>query len=157
MPNYAQVTLIGHLGHDPETKHVPSGESVTEFSVATSRKRKDNETTTWWRCAMWGKRGEVIAQYLRKGDPILVTGEPHMRPWTDNTGAERQSLEVDVREFAFVGGRGEQSVPAPQQRPTSERMDAQNRASMAAQAPAGSGYDDGSEIPFNAHERGWIA
>jgi single-stranded DNA-binding protein len=81
-----------------------------------------------------------------------------MRPWTDNTGAERQSLEVDVREFAFVGGgkSEQQSAPAPQ-RPTSDRMDAQNRASMAAQAPAGSGYDDGSEIPFNSHERGWIA
>jgi single-strand DNA-binding protein len=144
MPNHAQVTLVGHLGHDPATKHVPSGESVTEFSIATSRKRKTGDSTTWWRCAMWGKRGEVIAQYLRKGDPILVTGEPHMRPWTDKDGHERQSLEVDVREFAFVGGKGEQQS-APQQRPTADRMDAQNRASMNAQAPADT-FDD--DIPF---------
>ncbi|NCA72515.1 MAG: single-stranded DNA-binding protein [Sphingobacteriia bacterium] len=154
MPNHAQVTLVGHLGQDPATKQVGS-DSVTEFSIATSRKRKDkngdlHESTTWWRCAMWGKRGEVIARYLKKGDPILVSGEPHVRPWTDNAGAERQSLEVDVREFAFVGGRGEQSAP-PQQRQQPERMDSQNRASMAAQAP--SDFD----IPFAAYERRWIA
>jgi single-strand DNA-binding protein len=107
MPNYAHVTLIGHLGRDPETKHTPAGDAVTEFSLATSRKRATGETTTWWRCAMWGKRGEVIARYLRKGDPILVVGEPHLRPWTDQEGAQRQSLEVDVKDFTFVGGKGE--------------------------------------------------
>lgn len=148
MPNHAQVTLVGHLGRDPQTKHVPSGESVTEFSIATSRKRKDGESTTWWRCAMWGKRGEVIARYLKKGDPILVSGEPHMRPWTDNTGAERQSLEVDVREFAFIGGKGEQQSAPPQQRQASQRMDAGNRASMAAQAPGGAPEDFDDDIPF---------
>jgi len=145
MPNHAQCTIVGHLGSDPATKQTPGGDSVTEFSVATSRKRKDGESTTWWRCAMWGKRGETIAKYLKKGDPILVSGEPHIRPWTDNTGAQRQSLEVDVRDFAFVGGKGDQQA-APRQ--TSERMDAGNRASMAAQAPAGATDDFDSEIPF---------
>ena len=140
MPNHAQVTLVGHLGHDPSTKQTPGGESVTEFSIATARKRKDSETTTWWRCAMWGKRGETIARYLHKGDPILVTGEPCMRPWTDKDGAQRQSLDVEVRDFAFVGGKGEQQA-APQPAPMS----------------GGACADADADIPFLAYERGWIA
>jgi len=153
MPNHAQVTLVGHLGQDPEQRYLPNGDPVVNFSIATTRKRKDGDVTTWWRCAMFGKRASVITQYLKKGDPILVTGEPHMRPWTDSAGAQRQSLEVDVRDFAFVGGKGDQQQAAPRQ--TSERMDAGPKASMAAQAPAGGAeFDD--DIPFTRYESRWV-
>jgi len=155
MPNHAQCTIVGHLGQDPEQRNLPNGDPVVNFSIATTRKRKDGDVTTWWRCAMFGKRASVITQYLKKGDPILVTGEPHMRGWTDQAGAQRQSLEVDVRDFAFVGGKGDQQQAAPP-RQTSERMDPQNRASMAAQAPAGATDDFDNEIPFGQYERGWV-
>lgn len=141
MPNHASVTLVGHLGADPATKHLPSGDVVCQFSLATTRKRKDEALTTWWRCAMWGKRGEVIARHLRKGDPILVTGEPHLRPWTDQSGAQRASLDVEVRDFSFIGGKGE--VPRDTTPAREARWD-----------EAGVADDD---IPFAAHERGWVA
>ena len=117
MPNYAQVTLIGHLGRDPEVKSV-GDDTVTSFSIATNRRNKDADTTTWWNCSMWGKRGERISQYLKKGDPILVVGEPSSRPYTTKDGRDGLSLEVRVTDWSFVGGKGEAQTqsagPVPQ-------------------------------------------
>lgn len=147
MPNYASCTLIGHLGRDPELRHTPNGDSVASFSLATNRKRKDGETTTWWRCTLFGRRGEVLCEYLRKGDPVLVSGEPYMRPWTDKTGAERMALEVDVRDFAFVGGKD--AHQAPQEATGGRREHGPAPSNMgdaqAAQMAAGDLDDD---IPF---------
>lgn len=112
MPNFASVTLIGHLGRDPETRHTAGGQSVTNITLATSRKRQGTETTTWWRGAVWGQRGETLAQYLGKGDPVLIVGEPYQREWTDQNGQSRLSMEVDVRDWSFVGGKGDRSADA---------------------------------------------
>lgn len=132
MPNFCQVTLIGHLGRDPETKTVGS-DTVTSFSLATSRKRKDQEFTTWWNCSMWGDRGKRIGQYLGKGDPILVVGEAYQRPYTTKDGREGVALEVDVRDWSFVGAKGDQSAPrqssqpaAPSTQPSAGRADYDN-------------------------------
>lgn len=155
MPNFAQVTLIGHLGKDPETKTMPGGDSVTSFSLATNKRRKDADLSTWWNCTMWGKRGETIRQYLGKGDPILVTGEPCMRLYTTKDGREGVSLEVDVRDWSFVGSKGDQSAPRGQGRPSGHggSRDAHS-ASQAAQAPSGDDFQD--DIPFDAYQRGWV-
>ena len=110
MANFASVTLAGHLGRDVELKSLPDGTTVANFSLATSRKRRDKEVSTWWRCTLFGKRGEAIAQYLHKGDPVLIQGEPYLRSYTAKDGTERQSLEVDVREWAFVSSKGERQA-----------------------------------------------
>jgi single-strand DNA-binding protein len=107
MPNFCSITLIGHLGRDVDLKSLADGTTVANFSIATSRKRRDAEVTTWWRAALFGKRGEALAQYLHKGDPVLIQGEAYQRSYTANDGTERTSLEVDVREWAFVGGKGQ--------------------------------------------------
>ena len=157
MPNFAQVTLIGHLGKSPETKTLPGGDTVTSFALATNRRRKDGDLSTWWNCSMWGKRGETIRQYLSKGDPILVVGEAYQRPYTTKDGREGVALEVEVRDWSFVGGKGDQNAAGGHQGASrdsgmsQERGDARDahRASQAAQAPSGGGpadYDD--DIPF---------
>ena len=109
MASFASVVLIGHLGRDVDTKFLSDGTLVANFSIATSRKRKDGEVTTWWRCVLFGKRGEALAQYLHKGDPVLIQGEPYLRSYTANDDTERQSLECDVKEWAFVSSKGGQS------------------------------------------------
>jgi len=108
MPNFAQATIIGHLGRDPELRHTPSGNAVCDFSVATSKKRGGDETTTWWRVSLWGKRGELVAQYLNKGDPICVSGEPYLREYTGRDGDTKYALELDARDFAFISSAGRQ-------------------------------------------------
>ncbi len=118
MASFASITLMGHLGRDPETKFSQAGTAITTFSIATSRKDgQGNETTTWWRCTVFGKRGEVVAQYFRKGDPILVQGEPSLREYTANDGTAKTSAEVIVNDFAFVKSKKDADSeyrPAPQ-------------------------------------------
>jgi single-strand DNA-binding protein len=150
MPNYANVTLIGHLGRDPETKYTDGGMAVVSFSVATSRKQRDQETTTWWRCTAFGKRGESLAQYFHKGDAILVNGEPSMRPWTAQDGTERQSLEVAVNDWSFVGAKGQGRASADFQAPDQGQRTSQggnaSQGRSGASSVGGDKFDD--EIPF---------
>ncbi len=141
MSNFASVTLIGHLGRDVELKSLSDGTSVANFSLATSRKRRDSETSTWWRCALFGKRGEALAQYLHKGDPVLIQGEPYLRTYTDKEGSERQSLECDVKEWAFVSSKGDRQESGGYTAPPQA-----SKPKVDAQAPAGNDFDD--DIPF---------
>ena len=140
MANYASVTLVGHLGRDVDLKYLADGTAVANFSLATSRKRKDGEVSTWWRCVLFGKRGEAIAQYLHKGDPVLIQGEPYLRSYTAKDGSERQSLECDVKEWAFVSSKGGS--------PAMDKYEQQiaNRQKVDAQAPVANDFDD--DIPF---------
>lgn len=144
MANYAAITLVGHLGHDPETKYAHSGTGIVTFSIATSRKDgQGNEVTTWWRCTCFGKRGEVIAQYFKKGDPILVQGEPSVRDYTKKDGSPGYSPEVVVNDFAFVKSKkdgDDYNSHAPQ--PASPAANAR-----PASQPE-SAWDDGDDIPF---------
>lgn len=138
MSNFASVTLVGHLGRDVDIKSMADGTTVANFSIATSRKRRDSEVSTWWRCALFGKRAEVLAQYTKKGDPLLITGEPFMRTYTDKDGGERQSLEVAVSDFAFLKGRNDDSgggYAAPQA----------SKPKVDFQAPD---FDPDTDLPF---------
>lgn len=145
MPNHASVTLVGHIGHTPETRHTQSGDSVTSFSLATTVNRKrDNELTTWWRCTAWGKRGETIAQYLKKGDPILVQGEPSLRPYQTKDGRDGMSLEVNVQGFTFLGKGDAQSQQEPRSASSAPRD--RGQAAPGPQTASDAPFDD--DIPF---------
>lgn len=140
MSNFASVTIVGHLGRDVDTKFLPDGTLVANFSIATSRKRKDGEVSTWWRCALFGKRGEALAQYLHKGDPVLIQGEPYLRTYTDKEGSERQSLECDVKEWAFVSSKGDRQESGGYTAPQA------SRPKPDFQAPVDDGFGD--DVPF---------
>jgi single-strand DNA-binding protein len=117
MPNYSNITLIGHLGQDPKTRSFEDGNNVTSFSLATNMKLKDgSEIVSWWNCSCWGNGGSVIAQYCRKGDPIMVSGAAIQRPYTDQSGQQRISVDVRVRDFTLLGGKrdGGPGFPPPE-------------------------------------------
>lgn len=109
MPNLATVTLIGHLGRDPEIRYLPDGSGVCNFSIATSEKNRDQEYTTWWRINVWGRQAESCNQYLSKGRPVCVQGRVGMRSYTDRDGNERQTLEVHAQSVTFLGSRDSDS------------------------------------------------
>lgn len=151
MPNYASITLVGHLGKDPERKTLNNGDSVVSFSIATSCKRGDQETTTWWNCSLFGKRGDALARYLTKGDPVLVHGEPYLRKYQTNNGREGVSLDVVCSAFAFIGGKDAQNGRSGDS--YGQGASSHARTTRTAQAgaggawsPAATDYDD--EIPF---------
>jgi single-strand DNA-binding protein len=115
---YQSTTVIGHLGRDPEMRYLPSGNPVTSFSIATTRKWKNaegqpQEKTTWFRVSVFGKQAEDCNQYLAKGRLVLVEGEIDVSAWTDkSTNEPRAALELRARTVRFLGGRGEKAEEA---------------------------------------------
>ena len=105
MPNMAKVDLVGHLGRDAEMKHTPQGQAVLEWSMAVSTKRGGNESTNWFRCSLWGKRAESLASHLTKGTALFVTGRLTARDYETKDGKSGYSLEVNVNELEFLGGK----------------------------------------------------
>ncbi len=93
-----KVVLLGHLGKDAETKFTPSGVSRTTFTLATSRRWKDQqsgewkEETDWHSCVMW--RAENLANYLLKGKQIYVEGRLQTRSYDDKEGHKKYTTEV---------------------------------------------------------------
>ncbi len=116
---YQKLVIVGNLGHDPDMRYTPSGQAVTNFNVATSRKwtgsdGQQQEETVWIRVSTWGKLAELCNQYLNKGRLVLCegrltvdreTGGP--RIWTDQNGSPRASYEMTAFEVKFLGGRGD--------------------------------------------------
>jgi single-strand DNA-binding protein len=107
---FNKVVLMGNLTRDPETRTTPSGQSVTNFSLAVNRTWKGQDGTTqenvsYIDCVAWGKTGEIIAQYMQKGRALLVSGRLDQRSW-EQDGQKRSKVEVVVEDFNFIGGGG---------------------------------------------------
>ncbi len=106
-----KVFLVGNLGRDPEVRSTPSGQSVAEFSLATSRKWKDRdgnrqEATEWHRIICWGRQAEVAGQYLTKGKQIYVEGRIQTSSWEDKqSGEKRYKTEIICDNFQMLGRR----------------------------------------------------
>lgn len=117
---FNKVILMGNLTRDVEMRTTPSGQSVANFSLAVSRSWKGQDgqmqdQTSFINCVAWGKAGEIIAQYVKKGDALLVSGRLDQRSWDDKeSGQKRSTIEVNVEDFNFVGGaRGGEGAGAP--------------------------------------------
>jgi single-strand DNA-binding protein len=111
MASVNKVIIIGNLGRDPETRYLPSGDAVTNVSIATSEKWKDKsgetqEHTEWHRVAFFGKLAEIAGEYLKKGSSVYVEGRIRTRKWQDKDGADKYSTEVVADRMQMLGGRG---------------------------------------------------
>src|SRR3984957_12839652 len=105
-----QVFLMGNLTRDPELRQIPSGQSVTSFSLALNRSYKDasgewQEATDYIDCTAWGPLGERVAQYLSKGRRCLVQGRLQSRSW-EQDGQKRSKVEVLANDVTFLDSRG---------------------------------------------------
>lgn len=98
------ATIIGRLTRDPEQQQAGQY-NVTHFTVASNstRKNRDGEyDTTFVRCTVFGRQGDVIAQRFQRGQPIIVSGELSTSTWQDKQGQERTSTELNVQNFSFA-------------------------------------------------------
>lgn len=128
-----EAKIIGHLGRDPESKKLPSGDTVTNFSVATTEKWKDKtsgeqkEATEWHRISMFGKLAEIAAQYLKKGSLVYVSGKIVTRKYQDKDGKDTYSTEIKADTLKMLGGKQEGSsapaAPAPAAAPRAPAPD----------------------------------
>lgn len=106
---FNKVILMGNLTRDVEMRTTSGGQSVANFSLAVSRSWRgqdgqQQEQTSFINCVAWGKVGEIIQQYVKKGSPLLVSGRLDQRSYDDKDGNKRQAVEVVVEDFNFIGG-----------------------------------------------------
>lgn len=105
--------FIGRLGRDPEMRALPSGESVSNFSVAVGWKTKDKEGTEWVSVVAFGKLAEICAQYLKKGSQVFVSGRMRTEKYMKD-GVERYSTKIIADKMQMLGGKSDGgSKPAP--------------------------------------------
>ena len=112
MPNHAQITIIGHAGKDPETRYTKDGDPVCSVSVATSRKRKGEETTSWGRVQTFGKTAEALANYITKGQAFGAVGEPVIEEWTDKDGNKRTTPTIYADRIILLGKQDGDAKPS---------------------------------------------
>jgi single-strand DNA-binding protein len=109
MATLNQVTLIGYLGADAESRTLGSGKLVANLRLATNRrvKRGDQweDETEWHRIVVFGDGQAAFAAKLTKGELVSVVGEIQSRKWTDKEGVERISTEIVARLVLGLGGR----------------------------------------------------
>lgn len=132
------VILVGNVSATPETRTAQGGTKITNFSLATSRPKRDSEgkilkdsdnrgieDTEWHRITCFNGIAKTVADYVEKGQKVMVRGRIHYTRWTDQEKIERYGVEIIADEVTFL--------------------------SRARQQPGGTqdgGYDDGDDVPF---------
>lgn len=101
-----KAILVGNLGQNPEVRRTPAGKTVATFSLATHSKYTDangerQNRTEWHNVVTWGKRADVVAKYLSKGDGVSVEGEIRTRNW-EHDGRKYYKTEIHASNVEFV-------------------------------------------------------
>ena len=167
MASVNKVILVGNCGRDPEIRYLPSGQAVANVSVATSTRRKDKntgesiESTEWHRVTFYDRLAEIAGEYVKKGRPIYVEGRLKYGKYTDQSGVEKNTVDIVATELQLLGGREGMGGPGgddegggapPPRRMPAPAPRAAAPATAARQAPAprpASGFDDmDDDIPF---------
>jgi single-strand DNA-binding protein len=144
-----KVILVGRLGKDPEIRSLPSGTSVTKFSLATDERFTDKngekqERTEWHNIVVWGKLAEICGQYLRKGKLVYIEGAIRTDSWDDKeTGVKKYRTEIVAKEMTMLDKKGDDEGGGY------TGGGGYTRKPANANAPARGGeIEDDDEVPF---------
>lgn len=128
MASFNKAIISGNLGKDPETRATAGGQSVCNFTIATSEQwTKDGqkqERTEWHRIVVWGKQAEHCAKYLKKGAAALVEGKIQTREWEDKNGGKKFTTEIVADRVVFLGRKADAATEAAPSEPTPGGTDA---------------------------------
>ena len=111
MASVNKVILVGNLGKDPETRYAPSGDAITNITLATTDSWKDKSTgekkeaTEWHRVVFFGRLAEIAGEYLKKGSQVYVEGRLRTRKWQDKDGQDRYTTEIVADAMQMLGSR----------------------------------------------------
>jgi single-strand DNA-binding protein len=151
MASFNKVILAGNLTRDPELRYTPKGTAVAKICLAVNRTwtgedGQKKEEVNFIDVEAWGRQGEVIAQYMKKGRPLLIEGRLKLDSWEDkNTKQKVSKLKVVLESFSFIdSNRGDAggSAPAP------SRPAAPAAAAPAAEPVEGDGPPESDDVPF---------
>lgn len=151
-----KVILVGRLGRDPETRYIPNGDAITNFSLATDEQWRDRNgerqtRTEWHNVSLYGKLGEIANQYLKKGSQVFIEGKIQSRKYTDKDGIERMAYNIIGNEMKMLGNcnDGSDSGNTNAAPPTSNPPPAAPRRQPPQQTPTTPPIDDiDDDIPF---------
>lgn len=114
-----KVILIGNLGDEPTTRYTQAGTAVATFNVATTERWKGQdgqmqEKTEWVKCTAFGRLAEICGEYLSKGSKVYVEGRLQTDKWKDQSGNDRYSTGVVLREMKMLSQKqGQEYGPPP--------------------------------------------
>ena len=145
MVSFNRVVLAGNLTRDPELRFTSNGIPVCEFGIAVNRVRSKSEEVDFFDITAWRELGETIANYKRKGDPILVEGRLQYRTWEAQDGSKRSKVDVVADNVQFLGRSGDGSEVGP---PPAGDQRARRNARAAAQDDVELNEEDFDDIPF---------
>ncbi|HEU4672535.1 MAG TPA: single-stranded DNA-binding protein [Candidatus Limnocylindrales bacterium] len=149
-----KAMIIGNLGRDPEMRYTPSGQAVTQFTVAVNRNYRDTngewqEETEWFRVVAWAQLAERTAEYLRKGRKVYVEGRLQTRSWEDQNGQKRYTTELIANTVTPLDPRPrDEGDPGPGFTRDAERSAAPAATGQAASAPTSDDGVDLDDLPF---------
>ena len=152
MANFNKVILAGNLTRDPELRYTPKGMAIAKLGMAinrnwTSESGEKKEEVTFVDLDAFGKQAETLAQYMKKGSPILIEGRLRLDQWDDKqTGQKRSRLGIVVEGFQFLGGPrtegvGGPSAAAPRPKPAATPAETSG-------APESDGPPPDDDVPF---------
>lgn len=112
MASVNKVIVLGNLGKDPDLRHLPNGDAVCNFSLATTESWKDKEgnkqdKTEWHNVVIFRKLAEIAGEYLKKGRPVYIEGRLQTRKWQDKEGKDRYTTEIVADQMQMLGSRDE--------------------------------------------------
>src|SRR3712207_6761008 len=151
MVSFNRVILAGNLTRDPELRFTNDGIPVCSFGLAVNRVRSKSEEVDFFNVSAWRELGETVANYKKKGDPILVEGRLQYRTWESQDGAKRSAVDVVADRVQFL--RRGQSRRA-EEVPVSAKVSAGTAASggwglAAKQLQDGDDASDSEEEDFD--------
>ena len=149
--NINKVVFAGQI----KTSSTQDGMHIVNLRIASSKRYKDKsgaqqEKTTWMSAVAFNRQAEVIGQYFQKGDPIYIEGNLDVRNWEDNQGQKRESIEIRISEFQFVGSKSNSDSQGSQSYQSNQPNQNQSNghdASAQYRQPE-SDWDDSEQIPF---------
>jgi single-strand DNA-binding protein len=150
MASVNKVIVVGNLGKDPDTRFLPDGKAVCNFSVATTDTWKDKatgekkEATEWHRVSSFGRLAEICGEYLKKGSQVYVEGKLRTRKWQDKEGQDRYTTEIIADAMQMLGSRSGMGGGEPRE----AREPSSAGESRPAKKPAGQFQDMDDDIPF---------
>lgn len=157
MSGVNKVIIIGNLGKDPEVRHLESGVSVANFSVATTEVYKDRNTgerkdqTEWHNVVLWRGLADVAEKYLHKGDMVYIEGKLRTRSW-EKDGVTRYTTEIVGDNMTMLGTKGSSGGnSAPANNSSSANNTAPERGSQSPAASPAADIaieEESDDLPF---------
>lgn len=110
-----KVHLIGNLTKDPELRYTKQNTPVASYTIAINNRYGEQQQTDFINISSWGKSGEFVSKYFKKGQPIAITGRLKNRNYEDSNGVKHYSMEVVTEDIEFVGSKKEEVKIEPRE------------------------------------------